>query len=268
MTDTVDVLGALKEDAYRWGDLQCIRYDKTNKELFSDDYLGTLYNRCRESRRRSGNGILDQLFGGNPASDFPSIVTYLAQRPVLLILGKWVDGKFHELGFAFPTVSLGTQSTEKSLVAGYGFFKDAWSTEDQRIVTILGLAYFFKEFELKAIIGNRHKENVLTAKFMAKFGFKDCGEIPCFQLQGTKLVPLVISALLREDFEEHVKQFLIEEYRKANQEPFEVRHPQMDTTKHLEAKPDDQLTIFEVEPEPQAEPVEVYVPQAPPLNWL
>ena len=218
MTD-VDVLQALKDDSYRWGDLQCLRYDKANRELFSDAYIGYLYARCVASRRRSGNGILDQLFGGNPASDFPSIVTYLAQRPVLLILGKWVDGKFNELGFAFPTVSIGAPNTEKSLIAGYGFFAPSWGTQDQRIVTMLGLAYFFKEFGLSAIIGNRYRENVLTAKYMARFGFKDYGEIPRLQLQGAKLVPMVVSALLREDFEEVVKTFLVEQYRRANEQP-------------------------------------------------
>ena len=251
MSDTVDVLSALQEDHYKWGDLQCMRYVKSE---FPDDYLGTIHNRCRESRRRSGNGILDQLFGGNPASDFNSIVTYLAQRPVLLILGRWIDDKFHELGFAFPTVSVGTANTEKSLIAGYGFFREVWGTEDQQILAMLGLAYFFKEFSLSAIIGNRYQENVLTAKFMARFGFKDCGEVPRFQLQGTKLVPMVVSALLREDFEEYVKQFLIDEYRKANHAP----------------AAEEKLTIFEVEPpaEPEPNPVEVYEPQPPPLNWL
>jgi len=249
MTDTIDVLAALQEDKYRFGDLQCVRYAKSE---FPDDYLGVLYNRCRESKRRSGNGILDALFGGNPASDFPSIVTYLASRPALLILGKWIDGKFRELGFAFNTISVGGQNTEKSIIAGYGFFREAWGTEDQKIVTMLGLAYFFKEFDLRAIIGNRYRENVLTAKFMEKFGFKDCGEVPRFQLQGTKLVPMLISALLREDFEEYVKRFLVEQYRASKPQPAH-----------------ETLTIVEVEPEPETEQAELpHEPVPPPLNWL
>jgi hypothetical protein len=209
----VDVLAALKEDGYRLGDLAAIRYDKKNADLFPDDYLGHLYNRCRESKRRSGNGILDALFGGNPASDFNSIVTYFSSRAFLLILGRWEGDKFHELGFAFPTVMIGTNSTERSMIAGYGFFREAWGTEDQQIVTMLGLAYIFKEFDLRAIIGNRYTDNTLTAKFMGRFGFKDCGEIPCFQLRETKLVPLVVSALMREDFEQYVADFLVKQYR-------------------------------------------------------
>jgi hypothetical protein len=212
------VLSALQEDGYRLGDLAAIRYDKSRTDLFPDDYLGHLYNRCRESKRRSGDGILTATFGGNPASDFNSIVTYLATRAFLLILGRWEGDKFHELGFAFPTVTLGTNNTERSMIAGYGFYRDSWGTEDQKIVTMLGLAYIFKEFDLCAIIGNRYTDNTLTAKFMGRFGFKDCGEIPCFQLRGTKLVPLVVSALMREDFEQYVADFLVEQYRAANAE--------------------------------------------------
>lgn len=247
----VDVLAALQEDKYQYGDLQCLRYDKSNTELWPDEFLAHLYHRCRESKRRSGNGILDALFGGNPASDFNSIITYLAQRPVLLILGKWVDGKFHELGFAFPTVSVGTQSTEKSIIAGYGFFRSAWGTEDQKILTILGLAYFFKEFDLRAIIGNRYPENVLTAKFMENFGFKDCGTIPRFQLQGSKLAPMVVSALLREDFEECVKRFLIEQYQ-----PEPIDEETMPIKESSEVKPNIKQAELPYDPAP------------PPLSWL
>lgn len=248
MTEGIDVLAALQEDAYKWGDLQVLRYDKSKTDLWPDTYLADLYFKCRNSRRRSGNGILDALFGGNPASDFNSIVTYLASRPVLLILGKWVDEKFVELGFAFSTVSMGGPNTEKSLICGYGFFRNAWGTEDQQIVTMLGLAYLFKEFSLEAVIGNRYIDNVLTAKFMSRFGFNDCGEIPCFQLRGTKLVPMVVSALLRADFEECVKQFLLSEYRAAKPE---------------EPEPVEKLTITEVEP-PAAKEEQPYLP----LNWM
>jgi hypothetical protein len=87
---------------------------------------------------------------------------------------------------------------------------------------------------------------------MERFGFKDCGEVPCFQLQGTKLVPMLVSALLREDFEEYVKRFLVEQYRASKPEPAR-----------------ETLTIVEVDPEPETKQVEVpYEPAPPPLNWL
>jgi hypothetical protein len=215
MADEVDVLLALKEDGYRLGDLQAIRYDKKNADLFPDDYLGHLYNRCRESKRRSGNGILDALFGGNPASDFNSIVAYLASRSYLIILGRWEGDKFHELGFAFSVISCGFSHTEKSLFGGYGFFRDAWGTSDQEIVTMLGLAYLFKELDIIALHGIRYEENLLTARFMAKFGFKVDGAIPYYQLKGNKLATGIISTLLRTDFEDYVADFLVKQYRAA-----------------------------------------------------
>lgn len=260
MTEEVDVLSALQEDTYRWGDLQVLRYDKSKTDLWPDTYLADLYFKCRNSKRRSGNGILDALFGGNPSSDFNSIVTYLASRPVLLILGKWVDEKFVELGFAFSTVSMGGPNTERSLIAGYGFFKEAWSTEDQAILTMLGLAYLFKEFDLQAIIGNRYQDNILTAKFMARFGFNDCGQIPCFQLRGTKLVPMVVSALLRADFEQVVSEFLVNEWRKAM--PTESEDQTGGYTWGSESGKVEKLTITEVEPEPAKE--QPYLP----LSWM
>jgi len=215
MADEVDVLLALKEDGYRLGDLQAIRYDKKNADLFPDNYLGHLYNRCRESKRRSGNGILDALFGGNPASDFNSIVAYLASRSYLIILGRWEGDKFHELGFAFSVISCGFPHTEKSLFGGYGFFRDAWGTSDQEIVTMLGLAYLFKELDIIALHGIRYEENLLTARFMAKFGFKVDGAIPYYQLKGNKLATGIISTLLRTDFEDYVADFLVKQYRAA-----------------------------------------------------
>ena len=215
--EEVDVLQALKDDDYRMGDLQCVRYDKSRDDLFPGGYLGKIYSLCVDSK------ILTATFGENPASNYDSIVAYLAQRPVLLILGRWEGEKFVELGFAFNTVSMGTANTERSLIAGYSFFKKAWGSKDQQIVTMLGLAYFFKEFNLCAIIGNRFPDNILTAKFMARFGFKDCGEIPRFQLRGTKLVSMVVSALLREDFEKYVEGFLLEQYQaEAKSEVFEA----------------------------------------------
>jgi hypothetical protein len=252
----VDVLSALQEDGYRIGDLQAVRYDKSRTDLFPDDYL-------------------DATFGGNPASDFNSIVTYLASRPILLILGRWEEQTFVELGFAFSTVTMGNNGTEKSMIAGYAMLRNAWGTEDQKIVTMLGLAYLFKEFDLKAIIGNRYAENILTERFMAKFGFKTNGEIPRFQLRGDKLVPMVVSSLMREDFEKYVESWLLEQWRAANTEPVEIEpvsEPQQEEPQDWRTKLEEvdrlaakaqKLTIYEVKPEPVAE-------EQPslPLSWL
>jgi len=203
----------IQQDGYRLGDLQAIRYDKHRTDLFSEGYLAKIFQLCRNSRRRSGNGILDTLFGGNPSSDFDSIVSYLAARPVLVILGKWVDGMFVEYGFTFPVISVGRQDTEKAIFAGFAFFIHSWKTDEQRILAMLGLTYLFQELDLQAIHGTAFVENVLPRKFMAQFGMKVVGEVPCYQLQGTKLVPGVVSSLLRSDFEAYVEDWLVKQYR-------------------------------------------------------
>jgi RimJ/RimL family protein N-acetyltransferase len=244
MTDAIDVLAALQEDLYRWGDLQAVRYDKARTDLFPSGYLGKLYNLCKGSARRSGNGVLDITFSGNPPSDFDSIVSFLAHQQ-LVILGQWQeDGTFKEFGFAFSIISCGFANTERSLFAGYCFFRHSWGSEEQTVLTMLGLAYLFKEFDLQAIHGIRFRENLLTAKFMAKFGFKQVGEIPYYQVKGTKLVPGVVSTLLRTDFEEYVKAFLLAEYRAGQ--------------------------VVEPEPESVAAPAEDKPDEQPylPLNWI
>jgi hypothetical protein len=210
-------LEGLQQDLYRIGDLQSIRYDKARTDLFPDGYLGHLYLLCRESKRRSGDGILTTLFAGNPASNFDSIVSYLAARPVI-IMGKWIEDRFVEYGFAFPVIEIGRPGAEKAIFAGFGFFRRAWGTEEQIILAMLGLAYMFQEFDLQAIHGTAYPENVLPRKFMAQFGMKVVGEVPCYQLQGTKLVPGVVSSLLRSDFEAYVEDWLVRQYRAEGME--------------------------------------------------
>lgn len=214
----VNVLAALQEDLYRLGDLQAIRYDKTRTDLFPEGYLGHIFNLCKASKRRSGDGILTTLFCGNPASDFDSIVSYLAARPVV-VMGKWEEERFVEYGFAFPVITVGRQGTEKSLFAGFGFFSHAWGKEETPILAMLGLAYLFQEFDLRAVHGTRFVENVLATKFMDQFGMKVVGEVPSYQLKGDKLVPGVVSSLLRADFEAYVEDFLVRAYREEVGEP-------------------------------------------------
>ena len=209
-------LDGLKEDGYRLENLQALKYDRANP-LFHDDYLAKIYNLCRGSARRSGDGILSSVFGGNPESTFNAVVSFLAARP-LIIMGEWQeDDTFKEMGFAFPVVMCGKQAPEMACFAGYGFFRSAWGTPELPVVAMLGLAYLFNEFQIKAIHGTRFEENTLTAKFVEQFGFKQVGRIPDYQIgKDGKLVPAIISTLLREDFEAYVEQFLVDYYRGNN----------------------------------------------------
>lgn len=206
-----------QEDAYQWGDLQAIRYDRTRTDLFPDDYLGHLYNLCIQSRRRNGDGILSRLFGGNPESTFNAIIPYLAARPII-VMGKWSGGAFSEYGFAFPTVYCGVRPPERAFICGFGFFRHSWGSEEQRILAMLGLALLFKEYELKSIHGTRYPDNVLAARFMAQFGFEDRGSLPNFQLRHGVLQPVIFSTLSREKFGQYLTDFLVGELRSEQQE--------------------------------------------------
>src|SRR5579863_872882 len=212
-------LDGLQEDQYRFGNLQAIRYDRYNTDLFPEGFLGQLYFLSKASRRRSGNGILDTLFGGNPESTFDAIVSYLAARPLVVLVEWQEDGSFKPAGYGFVAIVCGNDKTEKAAFCGYGLFKDWWGKDEGRILTMLGLSLFFKELNLLAIHGVRYKENVLTKRFTEQFGFRQIGEIPYYNVSGTKLVPGVVSTLLRTDFERYVERFLLDAFPSAAASP-------------------------------------------------
>jgi hypothetical protein len=237
-------LEGLREDNYRLENLQAIRYDRSKSELFPDGYLAKIYNLCRSSSRRSGDGILTSVFGGNPESNFDAVVGFLAPRP-LVIMGEWQeDGTFKEMGFAFPVVMCGKQPPEMSMFAGYGFFSWSWGTPELPVVAMLGLSYLFQEFNIKAIHGTRFEDNTLTAKFVEQFGFRQVGRIENYQLRDGKLVPAIVSTLLREDFERYVEEFLVQYFKMAEFFP----------------KPGESI--------PEPEPVKAEEPVQQSLSWL
>lgn len=258
-------LEGLQEDGYRIGDLQALRYDRATPPFF-DGYLGKLYNLCASSKRRSGDGILTALFGGNPASNFDAIVSYLAQRPVI-VLGEWKDGVFVEAGFCFPLITCGTMETERAMFCGFGFFKPYWGTPELTVLAMLGLSYLFQEFDLKAIHGTRYRDNVLAWNFTKQFGFKEIGEIPHYQLRKGKLVPGVVTSLLRGDFERYVENWLVEQYRAANHVETTIEYVNTETGDVTPATPTIVLQMPAPAPPPApAAPVD-YEAQLP-LSWL
>lgn len=212
----------LKSLDYRWGDCQAILYDRFNEDLFPQPYLSSLYYRCRRSGRAQ-NGILAPLFCGMTDISHDAIVGYLMARP-LIILGEWRSQptllrdnlimetdpqrrSFEPLGFCFPVSfqphPLPYPTAPRSAFAAYAFFQSAWRTPQQQVLSHLGLAYLFAEFSLSAILGQRYSDNVLTARWLRQFGFRDVATVP--QLiwnQATGLLePCVVSILEREEFE-------------------------------------------------------------------
>jgi hypothetical protein len=171
-------------------------------------------------------------------------------------MGEWQeDETFKEMGFAFPVVMCGKQAPEMSAFCGYGFFRSAWGTPELPVAAMLGLAYLFQEFNIKAIHGTRFEDNTLTAKFVEQFGFKQVGRIPDYQLKDGKLVPAIVSTLLREDFERYVEEFLVSYFKQP--EVFDLKHSQMDTSIDFEPLP---VTVAA-----ESKPVE---PVQQSLSWL
>lgn len=206
-----ELLSILKEEGYRWGDCQVLRYDAKRVDVFPQAYVTKLYNLCRGDGKHSN--ILPNLFCGMSNLDHDSITTYLLQRP-LLILAVWRSNyDFAEAGIAFPVLfqpPLNVHAAERMSFSGYGYFRDWWGTPEITVLSMLGLAYIFTEFNLSAIHGVRYPSNQRTACFLAQFGFKEVGRVPRYQMKDGVLVDGVVSTLLIEDFESYVERKLLE----------------------------------------------------------
>lgn len=205
-------LALLKEDGYRFGDCQCIRYSQ-NSPIFSEGYLSFIYRKMRLSGSRRGNrfGMLERLFCGMTDLSHDKITAYLGERP-LMIMGVWRADRFIPKGICFPTTfitAVKAENPQRSILAGYGFFQEAWGKEETPLLAMLGIAYLFQEFGVTSLLGMRYATNDLTARFMDQYGFRDTGYIRNFLGRGDHLVDGVVSALEREDFERYIEGVLM-----------------------------------------------------------
>lgn len=211
MADEPSLLTIFKEDGYRIGRCQVLLYDRKRVDVFPPPYLTKLYNLCKSSSRRSPLGILPNLFCGMSDLSHDALTSYLAGLPVVLLVVWDDDNTFTEAGFAFPVILRG-KAPEKMAFCAYGFFQKYWGSAESKILMMLGLAFIFQEFDLKAIHGIRYVENRLTARFCGQFGFREVGRIPCYMQQDEKMVTGVVSSLLREEFELVAARKLVELY--------------------------------------------------------
>lgn len=196
----MSILSEFKALNYRLDDLQAVRYSR-NDPLFRDGYLGFLYAGLGEGRR---NGFrrsnLQMAFTGMTDLSFDAIVSYLAKQP-LIILGKWEGQEFRTAGVCWPNLLTGEHKTG---FGSYAALRWAWGTVDEEILAMLGIAALFEEFSLIQLHGQRYADNHLTARFMARFGFKDVtGQVPRLLARAGREEPYpgIISSLSREDFE-------------------------------------------------------------------
>lgn len=209
-------LDAIKLDNYRYGDCQAIVYDRKLTSTFKPGYLGKIYDGLcgnRFSRRDpNGTGILEALFCGMSDLSWDAIVSYLATRP-MAVLGMWrQDGDkevFEPAGIEFVATYVGS-GDQKACFAGYGFLPKFWGTDEQETLTYMGIALLFQELDVLAVHGIRYADNELTARYMARFGFRDTGRLPQYMMKRGKLVEAVTSTLSRETFEAKLEQRALE----------------------------------------------------------
>ena len=206
-----EVLDLLKSENYRLGPYQVIRYDPKRIDVFPEGYLTQLYQLAKNSGRWSSLGILPNFFCGMLDLNHDAITSYLAGRH-LAILVEWDSpSTFYPLGFAFPSTSAGVGEQKMAFLA-YGFFMPAWGKPAVLTLTLLGLAYFFKELGLIAIHGSRYATNDRSARLIRQIGFKDVGRVPRYMLdKDKKLVDMIVSSLLVEDYEQ-ISLPLLEKY--------------------------------------------------------
>jgi RimJ/RimL family protein N-acetyltransferase len=204
----MSLIQALKEDEYKWGNLQSIPYSPQNP-AFKEDFLHDLYFQFRGSRfhkTRPGNNILEVLFCGMQDVSYNAITSYLAKTP-LCIMGIWQDdGTFRTAGIHFTPVKTGGMDGEAMCISGYGFLKEFWGSEEMETLTVLGIAQIFGELNVKQIHGIRYTTNEFTARYMARFGFHDLCTIPNWMMRNGKLVDGVLSTLSRNEYESNLLQ--------------------------------------------------------------
>jgi hypothetical protein len=208
------ILEVFRADSWTLGNCSVQVYDRRKKDVYGDHYLRHLYDECLRSRPSSPFGILPESLCGFSDLTADSVCSYLAGRPALLLLCIHTStAEFTPVGFAYPTMICGAplsvKDGERSMFAGFIFFKSAWGTPELEVLGMLGLAYLFSQFRLLAVHGQRTISNRLAARYMARFGARDMGTIPYYMLQDGKLVSCTVSTLLRTDFESYTRKQLL-----------------------------------------------------------
>jgi hypothetical protein len=209
----VDVLLALADDSYRLGQLQALPYVRNRTDIFPHDLLPQLYSRSRSAH------ILSRVFCGMRDLSADAIIPYLASKPVTLLV-RWDDSnaRYDVLGYSFIVTWIGVPPPEpgpRSAFAAYGYFPESWGSPDITTLSMLGLAYMFHFYKLQSIGGQRHNANVLTARFMRQFGFRDLFTMPEYLLDrradgALEMADCTISRLTRAEFVEYVERRLVE----------------------------------------------------------
>ena len=201
----MDILDELRSEGYRIGDFQALKYDR-NASIFGESYMSDLYFALGEGRRsKFRRDNLKPLFCGMNDLSLPAIIAYWNTQK-LIILGKWEGDVFRTGGVCWSHVTVGTK--RKSAFGAYGFLRWTWGTDDIEVLGWLGLAALFESVD--RINGQRYADNHLTARFMERFGFRDCGVVPELLARGDDLVDCIISSCSRDVFSALLEQKIVD----------------------------------------------------------
>ena len=193
---------------YHFGSCSVRVYDR---KLGPDDFLLQLY--------RSSLPRLASTFCGMTDLSSAAICAYLSTRSPLLLAcadNPGMPGGLEVIGYSFPTIWAGPRMGSidpdpgRSMFLGYTFFKPWWGKPEISVCMMLTGIYYFHEFGLLSIGGQRLECNRLTSKFLSQFGVVDTGYIPDFLMHGGKMVKCCLSSLSRSDFESYVRHTLSE----------------------------------------------------------
>jgi hypothetical protein len=197
------ILDLIHDQQYKFGNCQVLRYDRHNETLFPSPFLTKLYRlTCASGRRsKSGKGALVQAFCNSTDLSHDNVTAYLFTRNPLLILSVWTSPTTWEpAGYAYFPVMKGEGATRFAFGA-FTFFADWWGKPEITILSVLGLGLFFRDYKLRAIIGERYASNAIAGRFLQQFGFRDIGTFSRYLVRDGKLVPGTLSECLPEDFE-------------------------------------------------------------------
>jgi hypothetical protein len=206
------ILDLIREQRYIFGNCQILRYDRNNLELFPEGYLSKLYRLTKASGRRSssGMGALKESFCNTSDLSHDNVTAYLFTRNPLLILSVWTSPTTWEpAGYAYFSTLKGEKETRFAFGA-FVMFADWWGKPEISLLGVLGLSYFFREFQLQAIMGERYATNERAARFMKQFGFRDVGALSKYLVRDGKLVAGILSECLPNEFETCAETILAE----------------------------------------------------------
>jgi len=202
------ILDLIHEHNYRVGPCEVLRYDRARPLIFPKGYLTRLYDLAKASSRRSPLGCLPDAFCNMQDLSHDAVTAYLATRNPLLVFAVWTSpSKWVEAGFAYFSL-LKQDGPVRFGFGAYSMFGDWWGKPEITLLATLGLAYFFREYGLSAIYGERYATNDRTARFMRQFGFRDAGTLSRYFVRDGQPVANTVSECLVEDFERAAEQVL------------------------------------------------------------